>query len=61
MNLQPLDKGSYIPLYLQLFERLVSQIESGELKPGERLISERDLAQALNVSRITAGRQLRRF
>jgi GntR family transcriptional regulator len=54
MNLQPLDKGSYIPLYLQLFDRLVSQIESGELKPGERLISERDLAQALNVSRITA-------
>ena len=53
MDLQPLDKGSFIPLYLQLFERLARQIEMGILKPGERLISERDLAVSLNISRIT--------
>ena len=34
-----------IPLYIQIADRLVSQIESGELAPGDRLPSERELSE----------------
>ncbi len=54
IQIQPLDKGSYIPLYMQLFSRLIEMIEAGELKPGDKLISERELAGSLGISRITA-------
>ncbi len=58
MNLQPLDKGSYIPLYMQLFSRLMKMIDTGELRPGDKLISERELADSLNISRITARQSI---
>jgi GntR family transcriptional regulator len=58
MNLQPLDKGSYIPLYMQLFSRLIKMIDNGELKPGDKLVSERELADTLNISRITARQSI---
>lgn len=54
MLIQPLDKGSHIPLYLQLLGHLVRLVETGELKPGDKIPSERELAERLNVSRITA-------
>lgn len=54
MNYQPLDKGSHIPLYLQLTAQLIHSIETGELKPGDKIASERELSEHLNVSRITA-------
>ena len=54
MNIRPLDKGSHVPLYLQLSADLVEQIGGGQLKPGDRLPSERELAEQLGVSRITA-------
>lgn len=41
------------PLYRQLAEELGRWIESGKLKRGERLLSERDLANQLGVSRRT--------
>lgn len=43
-----------MPLYRQLVERLVSQMESGELPPGGRVPSERELAEEFGVSRTTA-------
>ena len=58
MNLQPLDKSSYIPLYMQLFSRLMKMIENGELRPGDKLVSERELSDALNISRITARQSM---
>jgi len=58
MQAQPLDKGSYIPLYMQLFSRLFKMIENGELKPGDKLASEREMADSLNVSRITARQSI---
>jgi len=54
IHVQPLDKGSHIPLYLQLSGQLTRLIQQGELCPGDRLPSERELAEMLNVSRITA-------
>jgi GntR family transcriptional regulator len=52
--IRPLNKHSAIPLYSQLYARLVEQISSGQLKTGDRLPPERELAEAMNVSRITA-------
>ena len=53
-----LDKSSYIPLYRQLVENITQKIDSGELKPGDRLPSEREMAEDLKVSRITARQAL---
>ncbi len=54
MSFQPLDKGSRIPLYLQITAQLIHMIEQGELKPGDKILSERELSDLLNISRITA-------
>jgi len=54
MNIHPLDKNSHVPLYAQLVRQLMENIQNGDLKPGDRLPSERELAEALNISRITA-------
>lgn len=54
MNIHLLDKNSHVPLYAQLVRQLMENIQSGELKPGDRLPSERELAETLNISRITA-------
>jgi DNA-binding GntR family transcriptional regulator len=48
-----------VPLYIQIADRLVSQIESGELSPGDRLPSERELSEKLGVNRMTLRRALR--
>lgn len=47
------------PLYVQIAEGLLDQIESGELSPGDRLPSERELSQTLGVNRMTLRRALR--
>lgn len=54
MKLRLLDKNSSEPLYSQLYGRLMEKIEKGELKAGDRVPAERELAESLNVSRITA-------
>jgi GntR family transcriptional regulator len=53
-----LAKSSPIPLYYQLVERLKEQIANGEIQPGAKLPSERDLAKATGVSRMTARQAL---
>ena len=47
-----------IPLYVQIAETLLDRIESGELRPGDRLPSERDLSKMLGVNRMTVRRAL---
>lgn len=46
------------PLHDQVREEIESQIRSGDLPPGARLQSERDLAELLGVSRVTVRRAL---
>jgi GntR family transcriptional regulator len=48
-----LNKQSPIPLYYQLAEWIRERIESGELKPGTRLPSERELSKQSGISRMT--------
>ncbi len=54
MPLPPLNKNSTVPLYSQLYSWLAKQIETGAWKTGDRVPPERELAEQLDVSRITA-------
>lgn len=49
----PLDRRSGIPLYHQIQQRLLEQIQSGELKPGEPLPSIQQIATRMGVSQMT--------
>jgi DNA-binding transcriptional MocR family regulator len=49
-----LARGASPVLYRQLSEQMAAAIERGDLRPGDRLPSERDLAASLGVSRTTA-------
>lgn len=49
-----LNKNSHIPLYQQLVQTLVARIDSGDLSPSDRIPSERELAENMDVSRTTA-------
>lgn len=48
-----------IPLYIQIAEGLIGQVESGELAPGDQLPAERELSEKLGVNRMTLRRALR--
>lgn len=48
-----LDRNSEEPIYRQLIRYVRAQIESGSLPSGARLPASRDLAQQLNISRIS--------
>ena len=48
-----------LPRYVQIAESLLEQIESGQLKPGDRLPAERALSEMLGVNRMTVRRALR--
>ncbi len=47
-----------IPLYEQIFNHVFNQIKEGELKAGDRVHSEKELADQFNVSRITSKKAL---
>lgn len=49
------------PLYLQIAESLLEQIESGTLAPGQRLPAERELSKSLGVNRMTLRQALRQL
>ena len=49
LKLQPIDTQER--LYVRVARRIAELISSGEVKPGEKLPSERDLAEMLKVSR----------
>lgn len=47
-----------IPLYKQIIQDLLQQIHSGELRPGDRIPSERELCENYHVSTITSKNAL---
>jgi GntR family transcriptional regulator len=47
-----------IPLYMQIADSLMGQIESGELHPGDRLPAEREMSENLAVQRETVRQAL---
>ncbi len=53
-----LQRSSPVPLYHQLRILLLDQIESGELKPGDAIPTERELIERYGVSRITVRQAL---
>jgi GntR family transcriptional regulator len=56
--LPPLDESSAQPLYQQLQRALREAIEKGVIAPDDALPPERDLAEMLNVSRITVRKAI---
>ncbi|HHY93479.1 MAG TPA: GntR family transcriptional regulator, partial [Firmicutes bacterium] len=53
-----MEHSSPIPLHVQLTEILRGWVESGELGPGERIPSERELCERFGVSRTTVRQAL---
>ena len=49
-----LDRNSAVPLYYQIHQHLLAQIQSGTLKPGQPLPSEQEISTRMGVSRMTA-------
>ncbi|HTI44769.1 MAG TPA: PLP-dependent aminotransferase family protein [Candidatus Nitrosotalea sp.] len=49
-------EGRHGPLYLMIADALEADIESGRVKPGERLPAQRALAATLNIDFTTVGR-----
>ena len=52
LQLQP---ESHIPLYVQLRDQLRAMVDSGELRPGDRIPASRELAVQLGVHRTTVA------
>ena len=53
-----IDKGSSVPLYLQLKRLIEEQVTNGVLLPHTRISSERELSEQFDISRMTARRAL---
>ena len=53
-----LDKGAKDPLYLQVKAGLLAQINSGAFTPDKPIPTERELADALGLSRLTVRRSI---
>src|ERR1700677_4686540 len=50
-----LQSESHIPLYVQLRDQLRAMVDSGELRPGDRIPASRELAVQLGVHRTTVA------
>lgn len=47
-----------LPPYMQVIAHIRAQIESGELRPGDMISSDRELAKEWGISRVTAQKVL---
>lgn len=54
-----IERGSKVPIYVQIEEKIRSLIAAGQLRPGEQLPTIRDLAAALRVNYNTISRVYR--
>src|ERR1039457_1632563 len=55
---EPLDKNSFTPMYFQIQSHLLKMIQSGELRAGDSVPSEEELARVYGVSRMTSRQAL---
>lgn len=53
-----IDKSSVIPIYYQLYKLMEEHIRRGDLKPGEALPTENELATRFEISRMTVRRAI---
>lgn len=53
-----IDRHREVPLYTQISQHLEAMIERGELKPGDRIPAEEELAEAFDVSRPTINKAI---
>lgn len=51
--MKTIDKESRIPLYYQLMDIIIAEIETGKLKENDKLPSERELCKKYDISRAT--------
>jgi GntR family transcriptional regulator len=58
-SLPPLDRNTFVPLYHQIQQRLLHQIHSGALKPGEPLPSAQEISATLGVSQMTVRQAIK--
>ncbi|MFZ7101112.1 MAG: GntR family transcriptional regulator [Peptococcaceae bacterium] len=58
MHEETIDKNSVIPIYYQLAKLFEGRIRRGELKPGEAMPSETDIAAEFGISRMTVRRAI---
>jgi GntR family transcriptional regulator, N-acetylglucosamine utilization regulator len=49
-----IDRKSHVPVYWQIKESILKDITSGKLKPGDKILSEPQLKEKYEVSRLTA-------
>jgi GntR family transcriptional regulator len=59
VSLPQLARGSFVPLYHQIQQRLLVQIQSGALKSGELLPSTQEIAATLGVSQMTVRQAIK--
>ncbi len=53
-----LDKNSFVPMYFQIQNQLLDQIQSGRLQAGDLLPGEDELSRAFGVSRMTTRQSM---
>ena len=54
-----LDRQSVVPLYYQIQQFLLEQIQSGTFSPGEPILSEKEISAQMGVSRMTVRQALK--
>ncbi|WP_304943074.1 GntR family transcriptional regulator [Vallitalea guaymasensis] len=58
MDKTPLDKNSSVPLYRQLIESIKEDINNNILNPGDQILTEIELSEKYEVSRITVRKAI---
>lgn len=55
----PIDPTKIAYVYMQMADHIAERISKGDLRPGARLLGERDLAEEYGVANLTARRAVR--
>lgn len=61
MQNEKIDKGSPIPRYYQIQQKIEALVRTNDLKAGDKLMPERELASTFGVDRVTVRRAISRL